>query len=316
MKKISITTILCLLGLFVDAQTYKNEFGFITENDSYLATLNDGYYTNGLFINFRRALEPEFCGEKLEKKIYEISIGQQMFTPYRANVPNPANQDRPFAGYLFAGGSLSNFYANESLLKLSAQIGTTGPHSLAQEAQKLIHDVAGFYTPSGWEYQIKNELALNLSAKYNRLLFKNSSRNFDIIGHSYINLGSTFSGVGIAPIFRIGRLNQLYHSALENAVIGHAKTAKRKASEFYFYAKPQINFVAYDATIQGSLFKHNSPVTFDIKPVVFEQHVGLTYSSNRFTIDFKAIFKTKEIKSVAKAQNYGSASLYYRFGKI
>ncbi|RZK73710.1 MAG: lipid A deacylase LpxR family protein, partial [Pedobacter sp.] len=35
------------------AQTYKNEFGFKSDNDSYLAQGSDRYYTNGLFINFR-----------------------------------------------------------------------------------------------------------------------------------------------------------------------------------------------------------------------------------------------------------------------
>ncbi|PWS26059.1 DUF2219 domain-containing protein [Pedobacter yonginense] len=308
-----------ILSLLVSnsfAQSYKNEFGFKTENDAYLATLNDRYYTNGLFIYFRRAINPEKFGEKIEKKIYEISAGQKIYTPYWGQVANKADQDRPFAGYLYAGGAYSLFYKNESVLKLSTEIGTVGPNSLAQDAQSFLHKTVGFYTPAGWEYQIKNELALNLAANYSRLLYRTDDNIVDFSGQGYANLGTTFSGLGGSVLFRAGRLNQLFNSAYHNAVIGNSKTANLNKSEFFFYAKPQLNVVAYDATIQGSLFNNDSPVTFGVKPIVFEQQFGVNYSSKRFTVDFNIIFKTKEVKSVAKAQNYGGLSLYYRFGKL
>ncbi|PWS29995.1 lipid A deacylase LpxR family protein [Pedobacter paludis] len=298
------------------AQSYKNEFGFKTENDAYLATLNDRYYTNGLFIYFRRAINPKKFGEKIEKKTYEISAGQKMYTPYWGQVPNKADQDRPFAGYLYAGGAYSIFYKNESVLKLSTEIGTVGPNSLAQDAQRFLHKTVGFYTPAGWDYQIKNEVAVNLAANYSKLLYRTDDNVIDFSGQGYANLGTTFSGLGASVLFRAGRLNQLFNSAYHNAVIGNSKTASLNKSEFFFYAKPQLNVVAYDATIQGSLFNDDSPVTFGVKPIVFEQQFGVNYSSKRFTADFNIIFKTKEVKSVAKAQNYGGLSLYYRFGKI
>lgn len=296
------------------AQNFKNEFGFKTENDAYLATLNDRYYTNGLFIYYRRAISPEKAGENVEKKIYEISAGQKMYTPYWGQVPKKEDQDRPFAGYLYAGAAYSVFYKKESVLKTSIEIGTVGPNSLAQDAQKFLHKTVGFYTPAGWEYQIRNEMAVNLSGNYSKLIHRSSDNAVDFSGQGSANLGTTFSGLGASILFRAGKLNQLFNSAYHNAVIGDAKTKNLNSSEFFFYAKPQLNVVAYDATIQGSLFKNNSPLTFGVKPVVFEQQFGVNYSSKRFTADFNIIFKTKEVKSVAKAQNYGGLSLYYRFG--
>lgn len=81
----------------------------------------------------------------------------------------------------------------------------------------------------------------------------------------------------------------------------------------FFYAKPQLNVVAYDATIEGSMFNNNSPVTFSQKPVVFAQQLGIDYSVDRFTADFGVIFKTKEIKSTARAHQWGSVTVSYRF---
>jgi lipid A 3-O-deacylase len=315
MKSISLFLFTLFIVGSVKAQSFKNEFGFKTENDAYLATLNDRYYTNGLFIYYRRALNPEKYAENIEKKTYEISAGQKIFTPYWGQVPKKEDQDRPFAGYLYAGAAYSVFYKKESVLKTSIEVGTVGPNSLAQDAQEFLHKTVGFYTPAGWDYQIKNEIAVNLSGSYSKLIYRSNDNAVDFSGQGYANLGTTYSGLGGSILFRAGKLNQLFNSAYHNAIIGESKTKSLNKFELFFYAKPQLNVVAYDATIQGSLFNDESPVTFGAKPIVYEQQFGVNYSSQRFTADFNVIFKTKEVKSVAKAQNYGGLSLYYRFGR-
>jgi lipid A 3-O-deacylase len=315
MTKPLLTAAIILLSAYATiAQTFKNEFGFRSDNDSYLAQGSDRYYTNGLFIHFRRAVNQQTLKEDLEKKIYEISAGQEIYNPYSGSASDPARHDRPFAGYLYAGGALSWFYTNESILKTSVELGTTGPNSLAESGQELLHNTVGFYELSGWDYQIKNALTINLSAQYTRLLHRSSNKATDFSFEGYANAGTTFSGAGAGILFRAGGLNQLFNSAYTNAVIGNnAKTKALVKREVFFYAKPQLNIVAYDATIQGSMFNNNDPVTFGIKPLVFAQQIGFNYSSQRFTVDFGMLFKTKEVKSTAKAHQYGSLSMFYRF---
>ncbi|ETZ20426.1 lipid A deacylase LpxR family protein [Pedobacter sp. V48] len=313
-KSILLFSILSILTFGASAQTFKNEFGFKSDNDSYLAQGSDRYYTNGLFIDYRRAMDQSKLRNGLEKKIYEISAGQKMYNPISGYAPDPEKQDRPFAGYLYVGGALSWFHSNESILKTSIEIGTTGPNSLAEDGQELLHSTVGFYELDGWQYQIRNEMAVNLSAQYTKLLHRASNNAIDFSFDGYTNVGTTFSGAGAGILFRAGGINQLFNSAYTNAVIGNnAKTKALVKREIFFYAKPQLNFVAYDATVQGSMFNNNSPVTFGIKPIVFAQQIGFNYSSQRFTFDFGMLFKTKEIKSTAKAHQYGSISMFYRF---
>lgn len=313
-KQILLIVTGILIFLQTNAQTYKNEFGFKSDNDSYLAQGSDRYYTNGLFISFRRAMDQGKLKESLEKRTYEISVGQKMYNPQSGDVPDPAKQDRPFAGYLYAGAAMSWFHTNERILKLSAEIGTTGPNSLAEDGQELLHKTVGFYALHGWEYQIKNEVALNLSAQYTRLLYRSTNNATDFSFEGYANAGTTFSGAGAGILFRAGGINQLFNSAYTNAVVGNnPKTKTLVKREVFFYAKPQLNFVAYDATIQGSIFNNSSPVTFGAKPIVFAQQLGFNYSSQRFTFDFGMIFKTREVKSTAKAHQYGTISMFYRF---
>lgn len=313
-NKLPLLLLLLLSATAVNAQTYKNEFGFKSDNDSYLGQGSDRYYTNGLFINFRRALDQQKLKDGLEKKTYEITVAQKMFNPYSGYAPDPATQDRPFAGYLYAEGNMSWFYSNESMIKTTVQVGTTGKNSLAEAGQKLLHKTFGFYDTGGWDYQIPNELTLNLSAQYTRLLARVADNAVEFSFEGYANLGTTFDGAGAGILFRTGSLNQLFNSAYTNAVIGNnAKTKALVKREIFFYAKPQLNVVAYDATIQGSLFNNDSPVTFNQKPVVFAQQLGVNYSSQRFTIDYGMLFKTKEIKSNARAHQWGTISMFYRF---
>jgi len=305
---------LSFFSTLIYAQNFKNELGLKSDNDSYLGQGSDRYYTNGLFLNFRHALDQQKLPQGIEKKTYEITLGQKMFNPYSGYAPDPASQDRPFAGYLYAEGAMNWFYSNESILKTSVQVGTTGKNSLAEAGQELLHRVIGFYDLEGWDYQIKNELALNLSAQYTRLLGRVADNAVEFSFEGYANLGTTFTGAGAGLLFRTGSLNQLFNSAYTNAVIGNnAKTKALVKREFFFYAKPQLNLVGYDATIQGSLFNNDSPVTFGQKPLVFAQQLGVDYSSQRFTFDFGVIFKTKEVKSVARAHQWGSISMFYRF---
>lgn len=314
-KKLVLTKLAILAIVYSSfAQEYKNEFGFKSDNDAYLWYGQDRYYTNGLFVYFRRATNQQKLKGNLEKFTYEISAGQKMFNPISGYRPDPTTHDRPFAAHLFGGVQTNFFYKKESLLKIGFTLGVIGPDALGKEAQDLLHSIVGFYKVQGWNYQIADDLGINTNFQFAKLLHRSSNNAVDFTLDSYANLGTTYTGAGLGIVFRAGDINQLFNSAHYNAGIGNkSKTEKLKKQEFYFYAKPQLNYAAYDATVQGSLANGHSPVTFGIKPFVFSQTLGFNYSTHRFTLDYSLIFQSKEIKSTAKAHQYGSISMYYRF---
>jgi hypothetical protein len=309
---ITLSIIIISIGSF--AQNFKNEFGFKSDNDAYLFYGQDRYYTNGLFINFRHATDQQQLSNNLEKVTYEISAGQKMYNSISGYRPKIETQDRPFAAYLYAGANVNLFYKKESILKFGLEGGTIGPDALGEDAQKLLHKIVGFYEIKGWEYQIKNDLALNFNTQFTKLLVRSEDNKVDFSLESYANIGTTFSGAGTGILFRAGNINQLFNSSYTNSLISNnSKTEKLVKNEFFFYAKPQLNYIAYDATIQGSMFNNDSPVTYKAEPLVFVQQLGFNYSTPRFTFDFGLYFKSKEVKSTAKAHQYGTISMFYRF---
>ena len=85
-------------------KVYAKSFEFVSDNDLYISINQDQYYTNGLIFTFRFMPKNKLAG--LVKKIFVIDFGQYMYTPSQDYMVHSENQDRPFAGYLFAGFSM------------------------------------------------------------------------------------------------------------------------------------------------------------------------------------------------------------------
>ena len=299
--------------LYAQNNSYKSEFGFRSENDSYLAQGQDRYYTNGLSLNFRSAVDQSTLrNPKLNKLIWEIEAGQKIFNPQSGSILDIDFIDRPFAAYLYGGAGIHFLYNSETNLKLSLQVGTVGPAAKGKEAQEFLHNNFGFYKIDGWQWQVNNEIGINSTVEFNKLINRLRSGKTDFIVSTYLNAGNTFAGGGAGLIFRLGEINPLNSSAINQSTISNNAKIK-SGKEFFFYAKPMLHFIAYDATIQGGLFQNDKgAVVFDQKPLVFSQQAGAIFSKKRWTVDFSVVFKSKEIKSFAKPHQYGSFALLYR----
>ena len=316
-----LVSLFCAVNVF--AQTHSNEIGIQTDNDSYLGQGSDRYYTDGIYIYFRHALKVKGGDStKLLNKVLGIETGQKIYNPQSGSVffrgaDQPDLVDRPFAGYLYAGATLNFLYKDESNLKVGAQLGIIGPGAFGKEVQDYVHDNFGFYHPTGWQFQIRNEVQLNLSAEYNKLLTRGSW--IDVSLASYLNLGNGFSGLGVGPLVRMGSFNQLFNSvSTQSTAIRNQTVTPLHAHEIFFYYKPLFNYVAYDATIQGGLFnKHDDPnsqeITRDKEPFIFSNQLGVAFTTGRFVIDAAAIFHTKEVKEMVRSEQWGSVTALYRF---
>jgi lipid A 3-O-deacylase len=318
--KLKLLLLICLITTATAsfAQTRRNEAGIQTDNDSYLLQGSDRYYTDGIYFYFRHALKVKDSTQTaLANKVLGFEVGQKIFNPHSGSIPSVYFVDRPFAGYLYLGSNLNLLYRNESNIKLSAQLGVVGPASKAEQIQKFVHNAFGFYPPEGWEYQIQDNVQLNLSAEYNKLFFRTSS--IDLSLASYANLGNGFSGAGVGPLFRWGNFNQLFNSvSTQSSAIAQNRIAPLHEHEAFFYYKPQFNYVAYDATIQGGLGKdHNVPgsleVTLNPERIVFSNQFGLMFTSNRLVFDIAATLHSREVKEMRESHAWGSLTVLYRF---
>jgi hypothetical protein len=273
-------------------QGHNSEIGLITDNDLYTSSRNDMYYTNGLELLYRFKTKNDVL--KIDKEITELRVGQYIYTPRFIDSPNKAIVDRPYAGYLFGEYGKSLFYKSQSVLKLDFQLGYVGPNAFGEDVQSSLHDLIGYKKVVGWENQIKNALAVQAHLLFSKkLLTKMSSDKLDLHWRSEVNFGTVLTGVSTGFVSRIAfkKVVDVSNSNLYDGAIGSNE------SEFYFYIAPSINYQLYDATIQGSLFNDNSPITFDLVLFRFNGEAGFKYRKNNLNLSYVFMYRGKELYS-------------------
>lgn len=312
MIEIRLLVLLFVISCNAVAQNHVAEFGLILENDLYTSTVNDKYYTNG-FELYYRYLNPT-KNEKVVKKITEFRVGQYIYNPQTIRASDIDYNDRPFAGVLFLEAGISRFFVNQSALKLKTQLGFVGPNAFGEEVQWRFHTVFNYKPVSGWEYQINNSLLVQAEVFYAKhLKHLNSKKTVDVLAQAEVKIGTIWSQINFGPVLRIGlkKLHPVSDSNLYDAALRYDKKY-RENSEFYFFISPKVNYQAYDATIQGSLFEDKSPVTFDVVPFRFQGEAGLKYRKNNWNFHYTFNYTTREVDNIVnEGYYYGSIGVGY-----
>ncbi|MEJ2764897.1 lipid A deacylase LpxR family protein [Photobacterium sp. MCCC 1A19761] len=155
------------------------QWSLILDNDGPLGT--DKNYTHGFFATYHapaaetfHALLPAGLGDTADSLLsFEQSLkglsyrfGSQVWTPATLDSTIPLAGERPYAGLLFVETALYQFSVTHTE-SLQVMLGTLGPHARAEQGQTLIHELIGSDKPMGWDYQVDNQLVLNLTYQTN-----------------------------------------------------------------------------------------------------------------------------------------------------
>lgn len=311
MCKKTFSIALLFVSVVVFAQKNPAEVGIVFENDLYTSSVNDKYYTNGFEFFYRYLVQND--NEKVNKKMIEFRLGQHIFNPQTIRAADIFKNDRPFAGYLFGEIGYSTFYQNQSVLKLMGQLGYVGPNALGEEMQRSFHDVFGYRNVYGWEYQIKNALAIQANVFYSVKIAPKKESQIDLQVQAKANVGTIFNSITVGPLarFSLKKLLPVYTSNLYDGSLRSDKNYEEE-SEFYFYISPKLNYQAYDATIQGSMFNNSSPVTFPLESFRFNGEAGLKFRKNQWNLSYAFVYRGREAKNrVIQGYFFGSIGIGY-----
>ena len=313
MKYFIFTLLLFVSSITISQEKFSEEISFITDNDLYVSTVRDRYYTSGIFLAYRYLSNNK--KESLEKRILEWKLGHEMYTPNKAVVYNINQHDRPFAGYLYGSFGISRVYKKPQILNTSIQIGAIGSNSYAEELQEFIHDIYGFNKAVGWEYQIKNAFALNFNAEYLKTILNTERNLFDITWTNELNLGTVYTNLSTGINARIGfkPLQKISNSIAFNTSLNNEQNNSFREVESFLYIKPMLRYAIYDATLQGSFLNNTSLVTKELVPIVLDIELGLKFTVNRFNFGYTFIYNTNKSKDLryTYGHKYGSIIINY-----
>lgn len=293
MKKFFFLLVLGSFTSIYSQQKLSNEIRFNNDNDLYSSKEKDQYYSNGMFLDYRYISSDS---SRYVKKIYEIGLGHEIYTPFKSTVISPLQHDRPFAAHLFGSFSVTKVYESGKLWTSKVLFGVVGESAMGRGLQEFIHDIYNFRAPIGWRYQIKDMLSLNLDLSYLDALGTSKSGIADINFVSNARIGTTYNDISAGFMGRLGfkKLQPIENSIAFGTNLNNDKTAFVREVESFLYYQLELGFIAYDATIQGSLFNNKSPITFNPNNLRFDAEFGYRFTANKWNFGYALHFRSNE----------------------
>lgn len=287
----------------------RHEVVIQNDNDVYLLTSQDRYYTNGININYRLGLRSDTS--RLKNRVLDIEFGQKMYNGINLYTTKSLQWDRPFAGYLYLSGELNQFYNDDQVLSLKVELGQVGPLAKGKEVQQVIHQVFKMYEVSGWDQEISNAFGVDLGVKYQKLIYRSINNNFEISGVSSSTLGMNHINAHVGLPIRWGSLRSFSHSVFTK---GHVQS-RRNDRELFLYYVPAVYFNGYNATIQGGLGHQDiNKGQYQIEKILYSHKIGFMLANGRSSLGLSYVFQSREAKEMLyKTHQYGTIFYGLRF---
>ena len=261
------------------------------DNDFFTAT--DRYFTQGISLEVASPRLSGFPAMRLLRNPrgsvvrYGVAYADDGYTSSDLKASQILRGDHPYAGTKqLRAFTLALDTLRRQRVTSSLTLGIIGPGAAGKEIQTFIHRRTGNTIPQGWHNQIRNDLILNYETGLERLLSRGAG-GLLVTGTGMARVGTYNTALTLGTTLLAGRVGSPFS----------AEAASRRA--FYLYAKPQLNAVAYDATLQGGLFNRSSPYTIatrHLSRLVYRQQVGLVYRSGRRYIEYYQTLATPEFR--------------------
>ncbi|MFT6865350.1 MAG: lipid A 3-O-deacylase [Cyclobacteriaceae bacterium] len=294
---------------FGQGKILKYECQLVIDNDVFTGDLEqDQYYSSGVYASFR------YLKDSTEKAkiIRTYQLNHQMYTPSWIGEKKQESRDRPYAGVAYFSIANEYYFFSGSYLKAEIDLGWLGPKVLMGETQKTWHGWFGMPQPQGWENQIQDTPMINVNLTHVSAYF--SSNKFELAGESTLQLGTVYDLARYDLIMRVGKLNPLNKSAYLRSSLGNIenRTPEKIPVEAYFFYSPGIEYVIYNATLQGNLIGKESPYTTDATKIVWQHRAGAMWSWSVFDFGITAYWRRKE-NLEATNHDYVGFRMNYRF---
>jgi lipid A 3-O-deacylase len=316
MKKTAGTILLTACSIITQAQLIDNSstfrninhnsyFRFNYDNDYFTKT--DEYYSQGITFDYVQPSIKKFILAKFlltpYKTVPQYGVTFNLFgyTPTSITSDSILYGDRPFNASI----SLKTFAIqaddkHKQQIATAFSIGVTGPAGLGYQIQDNIHRWLKNTIPQGWQHQIKNDIIINYQINYEKQLLT-AGNIFLLNTTAEARLGTLNNKLSGGFNFMAGRFNKRF------SPVNYSK----KKAEYYFYGQSRVNFIGYDASMQGGLFNRKSPYTIaggDVSRATFQADAGVIVNFKKLYLSYTQSFLTKEFRT-ATFHRWGGISI-------
>jgi hypothetical protein len=291
------------------------------ENDSRILKPNhntDRHYTHGTKLVYLTQPEWEWLedfsqwhvadSEQRADTVVGFFLGQNIYTPDHVDEPEKrSHEDMVFAGWLYTGMFAQR--ATDHLLDhLELSMGVIGPSSKAEQVQKAIHDLLNSDDPVGWDEQLSDEFAVDLTFMRKHRLKKGwfkPTESTDFIAEYGFTVGAVHRHLQTGITARYGfNLGNTFGPARMALPSGISTLRKGKVNQSgYLFAR---------AT--GKAIEHNRFLTgLDHEPLMGEFQIGVVYHYKKLELGYSQTFFTREFEEQSGKDSFGAFTLSWKF---
>ncbi|MEX2521082.1 MAG: lipid A deacylase LpxR family protein [Paracoccaceae bacterium] len=314
------------LPLCAQAEGEGDSFLLTMENDVFTGT--DNQYTSGLRAEYTgpegkiphvalpvRAALSDLTGEDARWRMV-YGVVNNIFTPPDISVANPARDQRPYAGWTYAfAGMMAE--GPSSLDVFRADIGVTGPPSLAEHAQKGLHKVIGSPDPKGWDTQIGTAPTFALSWAHVERHGAETSifglpLRLEALPHAQIVAGTVDTYAAIGGTLRIGGnfAADFGPAVFRRGMSGAGVAAPAEGFGWSVFAGVEGRAYAHSGLIEGPLTGDDRAA--DAKTLVGDVFIGASLSYGDASLVYSYVTRSKEYDRQPNSTQLG----HHQFGSL
>ncbi|MDF3056993.1 MAG: hypothetical protein K0R17_1208 [Rariglobus sp.] len=310
-------------------------FTLYFENDYFGG--EDQHYTNGLKLSWvtgdlsewgqegwRKTFVESlpFVNQPDRQKNFGISLGQNIYTPQDTNLVIPDPDDRPYAGWSYL--EFSFISKTERVMDTVAiQLGIVGPHSYAEDFQKVFHKWINDDEPRGWDSQLEDEFGINLIFERKWRLYARTlgdTLGIDFVPHVGASLGNVQTYANAGGVVRAG-FNLPSDFGVDLIRGGGAvstpvndrdpRVAADRSWSFFVFGGVDGRAVGRDIFLDGNTFRDSPSV--DKKPFVGDAYYGVGLILGTWQLTYTEVVRTREFDGQDDMSYFGSVTLSKAF---
>jgi hypothetical protein len=294
---------------------------FYVDNDSQKLKPNgntDRHYTSGVKLVY--LTQPDWNwlshfsdwdsaeGEDSVDTAVGFFLGQNIYTPdYLEEPQRRSDKDMVFAGWLYTG-MFAQRATSDILDHVELSLGVIGPSSEAERAQKCLHKIGHSGDPIGWENQLKDEFAVDLTLMQKRRLtggWFQPTDNTDVIAEYGLTVGSVHRHAQAGLTFRYGfNLGNTFGPGRLEMPAGISTFRKQAYTQSgYLFARISGRAVEYNRFLTG----------LDREPLTGQFQLGAVYRYKSLEIGYSQTYYSHEFKEQTGTDSIGTITVSWQF---
>ncbi len=238
------------------------------------------------------------------------TLGQSIFTPEDITRRDLIREDRPYAGWLYAGfGLVVEDIERRQIDNLELDVGVVGPWAHAETTQRTWHRWFDFRDPKGWDNQLNNEPGV-------LLLYERQQRAaaFDLPGGFQTDLVpafgfaagnvATYASAGLTVRFGADLSVDYGPPRIRPSLPTGGFLRRNEGFNWYVFAAVGGRAVARNIFLDGNTFSDSHSV--DKKTFVGDLQAGLALQWNDWRLAYTHILRTKEYDLQDRPDRFGA----------